>query len=249
MKNVYFISDLHLGAKYLVPERDFELRVVRFLHSIKEKADALYLLGDILDYWFEYKTVVPRGYIRFFGALAELADSGVKITWIIGNHDIWLFDYLKNEIGMNVVDGAIVTEIYNKRFYLAHGDALGSLKPGFKFIRAIFRNHICQRLYSCIPPNWTIPFAHAWSSHSRENGLKYEVKDAETDKFVQFAYEYNNSGSKKVDYFIFGHRHIVFDYHPVKMPDVTVAILGDWIKHFTYGVFDGNSFEIRKFED
>ena len=249
MKNVYFISDLHLGAKYLVPPLDYERRVVRFLDSIKDKADKLYLLGDILDYWFEYKTVVPRGYVRFFGALASLADSGVEITWIVGNHDIWLFDYLKNEIGMNVVDGEVITELSGKTFYLAHGDALGSLKRGFKFIRAVFRNHFCQRLYSIIPPNWTIPFAHAWSSHSRENGFKYVVKNAEKDKFVQFACQYNATHSKKIDYFLFGHRHVVLGYHPVSMPDVTVAILGDWISHFTYGIFDGNNFEIRKFEE
>ena len=247
-KSVYFISDLHLGAKYLIPPLDYERRVVEFLYSIKDKASHLYLLGDILDYWFEYSTVVPRGYVRFFGALASLADCGVKLTWIVGNHDIWLFDYLRNEIGMEVVDGGLVVEHSGKRFYLAHGDALGSLKPGFKFIRAIFRNKFCQWFYKLIPPCWTVPFAHAWSAHSRENGKKYVVKEPESDRYVQFAYEYNaqNSGSE-ADFFVFGHRHVVFNYHPEKMPKSAVIILGDWIDHTTYGVFDGQNFNLREF--
>ncbi|MGM9846792.1 MAG: UDP-2,3-diacylglucosamine diphosphatase [Muribaculaceae bacterium] len=246
MKNVYFISDLHLGANYLNPPREFEDRVVKFLYSIKDDASHLYLLGDILDYWFEYKTVVPRGYVRFFGALAALADSGVKITWIVGNHDIWLFDYLKNEIGMDVVDGEVVTEFAGKRFYLAHGDALGGLKPGFKFIRAIFRNKFCQWLYAQLPPCWTVPFAHAWSGHSRETGKKYEVIDPETDNYVQFAYQYNKN-NPFVDYFIFGHRHVIFDYNPENMKNSSVIILGDWISHFSYAIFDGKCLKMDKF--
>ena len=115
-KKTFFISDLHLGASYLDEPKSYERRVVRFLNSIADEADELYLLGDILDYWYEYRTVVPRGYIRFFGALSALADKGVKITWFIGNHDIWLFDYLAQEIGLRVVDGYEVREIYGKRF-------------------------------------------------------------------------------------------------------------------------------------
>lgn len=249
MKNVYFISDLHLGAKYLVPAIDYEKRVVAFLHSIKDTASRLYLLGDVLDYWFEYKTVVPRGYVRFFGALAELADAGVEITWIVGNHDIWLFDYLRDEIGMTVVDGDLEVEIEGKKFYLAHGDALGSLKPGFKFIRAVFRNKFCQWLYKLLPPNWTIPFAHAWSSHSRVTGEKFVLGDLESDRYVQFAYEHNAlCADRVVDYYVFGHRHVMLDYRTEKYPQTSVIILGDWIEHFSYGVFDGGKFELMKFD-
>ncbi|MBR5745314.1 MAG: metallophosphoesterase, partial [Muribaculaceae bacterium] len=111
----YFIADLHIGAKYITDPRDHERRVVDFLRSIKDDAKTLYLMGDVLDYWFEYKKVVPRGYIRFFGALAELADAGVEIIWFVGNHDIWLFDYLRDEIGLKVVDGVEIREIDGKR--------------------------------------------------------------------------------------------------------------------------------------
>ena len=148
--------------------------------------------------------------------------------------------------GMDVVDGEVVTEFAGKRFYLAHGDALGSLKPGFKFIRAIFRNKFCQWLYAQLPPCWTVPFAHAWSGHSRETGKKYEVKDPETDNYVQFAYHYNKN-NPFVDYFIFGHRHVIFDYNPENMKNSSVIILGDWISHFSYAVFDGKCLKLDKF--
>ena len=115
----YFISDLHLGARYLPDRRLHEAKIVSFLHSIRDTAEAIYLVGDVLDYWYEYRTVVPRGYVRFFGALAALADSGVRITWLTGNHDIWLFDYLRDEIGIEVVDGSIIRDIAGKRFFIA----------------------------------------------------------------------------------------------------------------------------------
>ena len=123
----------------------WEKRVVRFLDSIAGDADELYLLGDILDYWYEYRNVAPRGYVRFFGALARMADRGTKIHWFIGNHDIWLFDYLRNEIGLEVVDGYEVRMIRGKKFFLTHGDGVGQLKPTFRFLRAMFRNRLCQK--------------------------------------------------------------------------------------------------------
>lgn len=144
----YFIADLHIGAKYITDPRDHERRVVDFLRSIKDDAKTLYLMGDVLDYWFEYKKVVPRGYIRFFGALAELADAGVEIIWFVGNHDIWLFDYLRDEIGLKVVDGVEIREIDGKRFFLSHGDGVGRIRPGFRIIRSLFRNRFCQWLLS-----------------------------------------------------------------------------------------------------
>ena len=135
-KRAYFISDLHLGASYMATvQREREIMLCNFLDSIADDAESLYLVGDILDYWFEYRNVVPRGYVRFLGALARIADRGVKITWLIGNHDIWIFDYLPNEIGMRVVDGSLVEEIFGSRFYIAHGDGCGKRTLGFRFIR------------------------------------------------------------------------------------------------------------------
>ncbi|MDE5810962.1 MAG: UDP-2,3-diacylglucosamine diphosphatase, partial [Muribaculaceae bacterium] len=166
-KKIYFISDLHLGATYDNQSRAKERGVVDWLQSIEDDVSELYMLGDVLDYWFEYRTVVPRGYIRFFGQLARMVDRGVKITWMIGNHDIWLFDYLRDEIGITVVDGSLEKELNGLKFYMAHGDGVGRLPLGFRFIRSVFRNRVCQKLYSAIHPRWTIPFAHRWSTHSR----------------------------------------------------------------------------------
>ena len=132
----YFLSDLHLGAPYFADSREAEKRVVDFLDSIKEEGDALFLLGDILDYWYEYRYVVPRGFVRFFGKLAELADRGVRIVWFIGNHDIWIFDYLPTELGIEVVDGYAVEELDGHKFLMTHGDGIGRLKGARNYFQA-----------------------------------------------------------------------------------------------------------------
>jgi len=222
---------------------------VRFLDSIAESAEEIYLLGDILDYWFEYRTVVPRGYIRFFGALARLADKGVKIHWFIGNHDIWMFDYLRNEIGMEVIDGYAVRQIRGKRFFLTHGDGVGQLRPGFRFIRRLFRNRFCQRLYSAIHPRWTVGFAYWWSAKNREYDSRYtpHFSGIEKEPQGQFAVEYLRDVDSTIDYFVMGHRHVLTD-EPIS-PTCRLVILGDWISQFTYAEFDGERLSIRKFED
>lgn len=245
----YFISDLHLGASYFENPLEQERRVVRWLNSIKDSAKAIYLLGDILDYWYEYRNVVPRGFTRFLGTLATLADDGIEIRWYIGNHDIWIFDYLPNEIGMTVVDGYEVKEIDGHRFFLSHGDGIGSLKPGFKFIRWVFRNKICQKLFSGIHPRWTIPFAHGWSSHSRSSSnepLSFQGEDKEP--FIAFARNWNKQHSNDpIECFIFGHRHILLNYEIDN--DSRIVILGDWINQFSYAVFDGKKLSLDTFKE
>ena len=144
----YFLSDLHLGAPYFSDNKVAEKRVVDFLDSVKDDADAIFLLGDILDYWYEYRYVVPRGFVRFFGKLAELSDRGIRIVWFIGNHDIWIFDYLPLELGIEVVDGYLVEELDGRKFFMTHGDGIGKLKPSFKVIRSLFRSKICQKLFA-----------------------------------------------------------------------------------------------------
>ena len=248
-KMTYFISDLHLGATYLKSPVDYERRVVRFLNSIADSADKLYLLGDILDYWYEYRTVVPRGFTRFFGALASLAARGVEITWFIGNHDIWIFDYLSSEIGLRVVDGYEITEIHGKKFFMSHGDGLGKLPPMFRFIRATFRNPICQKLYSAIHPRWTIPFAHRWSSHSRHFVDSVPRFEGEANEpLIAFSRDYLKNVDPTVDYFVYGHRHILLDF-PLGIGASRMIVLGDWIHHFSYGVFDGADFSLHIYED
>lgn len=244
---IYFISDMHLGATYLGDPLEYERRVVRWLDSIADDAAELYMLGDVLDYWYEYRYVVPRGFTRFFGAVARLADSGVKVTWFIGNHDIWISDYIPRELGVRVVDGYEVVELGSKRFFLSHGDGLGRLPRGFRFIRSMFRNRVCQRLFSAIHPRWTVPLAHRWSSSSRDYSGEVPVFSGRDDEpFINFAREYLAS-HPGIDYFILGHHHIVLDY-PLSETS-RLIILGDWIHHFSYAVYDGHDVELRYFHD
>lgn len=243
----YFLSDLHLGAPYFPDSREAERRVVSFLDSIKEDAEAIYLLGDILDYWYEYRYVVPKGFVRFFGKLAELSDSGVRITWLIGNHDIWIFDYLPSELGLRVVDGALTEEIYGRKFYMAHGDGVGSQPASFRFLRSLFRSKVCQFFYSAIHPRWTVPFASAWSRHSRATGRgPHQTDHPLLTNLVDFSRAYLKT-HPDIDFFIYGHLHILKE---VRLTENTLlAVLGDWISHFSYAEMspDGR-FELKKFE-
>ena len=244
--NTYFISDLHLGASYIADPRAHERRVVEFLDHIAPDCKRLFLLGDILDYWWEYRTVVPRGFTRFFGALARLADSGVEIVWFKGNHDIWIFDYLPQEIGLTVHDGIMVTELDGHRFLMEHGDGVGRLPWSFRKLRGLFRNRVAQKLYAAIHPRWTIGFAHSWSSHSRKQG-GYTPSERAGDNLVNFARTYNaDHADEKIDFFIFGHCHTILDS---TLPDGSkIIILGDWISRFSYAVWDGKDIKMKRFE-
>ena len=237
----YFLSDFHLGAKYIDNPRKQEQRIVSFLESIRNDAKEIYLLGDILDYWFEYRYVVPKGYVRFFGKIAELADSGIKIYWFIGNHDIWIFDYLPSELGVEIVDGSQIKQINGKTVFIAHGDGLGDESRSFRMLRAFFRNRFCQRLYAGIHPRWTVPFALNWSRSNRVNGEDRPFGcDEPLQRFVT-----NYKEDQKIDYFVFGHRHVAVDKSIGN--NSRLIILGDWIKLYSYAVYDGNDLRLQFF--
>ena len=237
----YFLSDFHLGAKYIDNPRKQEQRIVSFFESIRNDAKEIYLLGDILDYWFEYRYVVPKGYVRFFGKIAELADSGIKIYWFIGNHDIWIFDYLPSELGVEIVDGSQIKQIDGKTFFIAHGDGLGDESRSFRMLRAFFRNRFCQRLYAGIHPRWTVPFALNWSRSNRVNGEDRPFGcDEPLQRFVT-----NYKEDQKIDYFVFGHRHVAVDKSIGN--NSRLIILGDWIKLYSYAVYDGNDLRLQFF--
>lgn len=242
----YFISDLHLGAAYLDRPRERERMLADFLSEISADAARLYLVGDVLDYWFEYRNVVPRGHVRFFGALAALADSGVEVTWLIGNHDIWMFDYLHDELGIRVVDGSIETVIDGRRFFISHGDGLGRLDLSFRFIRSMFRNRICQKLYAAIHPRWTVPFAYRWSSSNRDyDPRRVPAYEGEIQRNVEgWAHDYLD-GHPETDYIVLGHHHVAVE--KMLSGRTELVILGDWIYNFTYGVFDGENLCLRQY--
>ena len=243
-KKTYFLSDLHLGAPYFPDSKESEKRIVSFLDHIKDEAEQIFLLGDIMDYWFEYRYVVPRGFVRFFGKLAELSDSGIKITWIIGNHDIWIFDYLPSEIGIKVVDGYIIETLYGKKVFMAHGDGLGKQPLSFRFIRSIFRNKICQKLYSGLHPRWTVPFAYNWSRHSRKKG---EGRGAPDWKLLESLKSFSTlfyEEEKNINFFIFGHVHVMAEEKIAE--NCKMIVLGEWIKTFSYAIMDEKGLILRK---
>ena len=247
MKKVYFISDAHLGSWALDHKRMQERRLVRFLDDIKDKAQALYLLGDMFDYWYEYKYVVPKGYTRFLGKLSELTDRGVEVHYFIGNHDIWTFGYLEKECGVTVHREPLTVEIMGKEFFIAHGDGLGDPDVKFRFLRRLFRNRTCQFLFSLLPTRWSMWMGMTWARKSMEshrlNGVEqYLGEDREFE--IIYAKEYLKT-HPDINYFIFGHRHIELDL--MLSNTCRALIIGDWISQYTYAVFDGKTLTMHSY--
>ena len=239
---------MHFGAYYHQDPIGVERKFLEWLKQIENDATHLILVGDIFDYWFEYKYVVPRGYTRVIGKLADMADHGVKIHLFTGNHDIWISDYLPKEIGCQIYREPTTLNLLGKEFYIAHGDEFIQNDPGFKLIQWIFRNKVCQKLYASIHPWFTVGFAHRWALASRKKGMnKYganEYRGEQNEYLVQYAKEYlKKHPTNAPDFFIFGHRHIMLDLMISKKS--RVVILGDWIRHFSFGVWDGENFTLE----
>ncbi|MHA7111102.1 UDP-2,3-diacylglucosamine diphosphatase [Sunxiuqinia elliptica] len=242
---IYFISDTHLGAPALSNNLEREKLLVRWLDEIKQDAAALFLMGDIFDYWFEYKTVAPRGFTRFLGKLAELSDSGIPIHFFTGNHDVWVFDYLPKEIGFQLHREEMRVTLSGKKFFLAHGDGLDPYDKGYHFLKKLFTNRFLQWLNSWLHPDVGIRLAHAWSKKSRlSKGMFVPFKGEDAEGLYLFAKSVLEQ--EEVDYFIFGHRHLLLDL-PLGKKSRYIN-LGDWITHFSYGVFDGNKFELKTYK-
>lgn len=248
-KKIYFISDAHLGARFHTDHRAIEKKLVRWLDSVKETASAIFMLGDMFDYWYEYKYVVPKGFIRFLGKLAELSDSGVEIHIFIGNHDVWLFNYLPEEVGAIIHRDVLTVELLGQRFFLGHGDEIDYRSRSFRLLRKLFRNRFCQWLYAGIHPRWSFRFALSWSLNSRKSELKknqeltYAGEAAEY--MVEFAKDYLRT-HPDINFFIFGHRHIMLDLMLTKTSRLLIA--GDWMKLFSYIEWDGKELSLNQFE-
>lgn len=236
---IYFISDAHLGSRIVTNPREHEMRLVNWLDKVKKDAEAIFMLGDMFDFWFEYKTVMPKGYVRFLGKLAELVDSGIEIHFFTGNHDIWTFGYLENEVGLIVHRKPQTFELKGKKFYMAHGDGLYTEEKGFGLIRKIFHSRTCQKLFRLLPPEIGQNFGYAWSESNRKKIMHLDNKfqGEENETLVAFAKKY--SENLEVDYMIFGHRHIELNLELKNKS--RVVILGDFIGIFSYGVFDGEN--------
>lgn len=247
MKNIYFLSDAHLGSWALAHRRTQERRLVRFLDCIKDKASAIYLLGDMFDFWNEYKYVVPKGFTRFLGKISELTDMGIEVHFFTGNHDLWTYGYLEEECGVIVHKQPLTTEIYGKEFYLAHGDGLGETDKKFILLRKIFHNKTCQKLLNFMHPWWGIQLGLNWAKKSRlkhKDGLAEPYKGEDKELLVLWTKEYIKT-HPDIDFFIYGHRHIKLDLkvnHRAR-----IIILGDWINRFSYAVFDGNHLFLEEY--
>lgn len=245
----YFVTDAHLGSLAFADKYENEKKLVKWMDSIRDDCEALYMLGDMIDFWYEYKLAVPKGFVRFFGKIAEFTDSGIPVYWFTGNHDLWLFDYVQKELGVTVLKDSLETELYGKKLYLAHGDGLGDPSLNFRVLRAIFHNRFCQILFSAINPRIGLAFGLKWAKASR---LKRErepevFKGEDKECLVKFSKEHSaKAGDNAPDYYVFGHRHIILDLQIT--PKSHLLILGDWFCNFSYGIMDENGFEIRKYE-
>lgn len=246
-KNVYFLSDAHLGSRAIKHSRTQERRLVNFLDGIKHRASAVYLLGDMFDFWYEFRTVVPKGYTRFLGKLSELTDMGVEVHFFIGNHDIWCGDYLTKECGMIMHREPFTVEIGGKEFYLAHGDGLGDPDKHFKFLRAMFHSRTLQLLFSAIHPRWSVDFGlnRAKSSRlKRKDEMEPDYMGEDKEYLVLYSKEYLKS-HPNINFLIYGHRHIMLDL--MLSSTARMVILGDWVHYFSYAVFDGEHLFLEQF--
>ena len=245
-KKIYFLSDFHLGAPNAISSRKRENQIVQFLKNAQKDAAAIFIVGDIFDFWFEYKTVVPKGFIRLLGCLAEISDSGIPLHIFTGNHDLWMHDYLTTELNANVYFEPRLFTIGKKQFYIGHGDGIGPGDYGYKRLKKVFTNPLCKWLFRWLHPDAGIQLANYFSAKSRaKTGTADEIFLGE-DKEWLIIYTKQMAEKMDVDYFIFGHRHFAIDY--VINEKTRYINLGDWIKLYTYGVFDGTTMQLLKWE-
>lgn len=241
-KHIYFASDFHLGAPDAVSSRERERRVVAWLEEIFPTTQELYLLGDVFDFWFEYKTVVPRGYVRLLAAIARFTDAGIPVHYFTGNHDMWTFDYLEKELGVRVYRSPIAAEYNGKRFYIGHGDGLGPGDHGYKFIKKVFASKVCQWLFARLHPNLGIGIANYFSQRSRIVTGTMDERFLGEEKEWLFIHSKELLQKNHYDFLIFGHRHLPLD---LSINGTSRYInIGDWIRYDSFGVFDGEQMEL-----
>jgi len=243
-KKIYFASDVHLGAPQIEDLQKHERIFVSWLDSIKDNAEEIYLLGDIFDFWFEYKRAIPKGFSRFIGKLCELNDAGIPVHFFTGNHDIWIFDYLPAETGIIVHKKPLITEFDGFRFFIAHGDGLTRYETKLKIYKKVFNNKIAQWFFRWLHPDIGIKIAEIWSNQNRKKNTKPEFKGVGNEWLILWANEMIKK--EHYDYFIFGHRHI--DKINILNEKSRLIYLGDWISLFSYGEWDGKDFKLKYFK-
>jgi len=244
-KNIYFLSDFHLGVPTFEKSLLREKEIVNFLRWAEPKASEIIMVGDVFDFWFEYKTVVPKGYIRLLGEIARMSDAGIKFSLFTGNHDMWMFDYLEKELGVTIFRKPIERILHGKSFYIGHGDGLGPGDHGYKFIKKVFSNKLCQWLFKWIHPDLGIGLANYLSRSSRAStGSSDEIwLGKENEWLVQYCSELLKT--KNYQFMVFGHRHLPIEFH-YKKENATYLNLGDWIKYYTFAVLENGEFKLKK---
>jgi UDP-2,3-diacylglucosamine hydrolase len=245
-KKVYFASDNHLGAPTTAESLPREKKFVRWLDHIKEDAAAVFLLGDLFDFWFEYNYVVPRGFTRTLGKLAELTDSGIPVYYFVGNHDLWMRGYFEEELNIPVFHKPQVFELSGKKFFIGHGDGLGPGDKGFKRMKKVFTNPVAQWFFRWLHPDLGVRMAQYFSVKNRLISGDEDVTFLGEEKEWLVQYAKRKLSEQHFDYFVFGHRHLPLD---IDLAATSKYInLGDWISYYSYGVFDGASLSLEYFE-
>ena len=246
-KKIYFASDNHLGAPTPEASAPREKRFVQWLSEIQQDAAALFLLGDLFDFWFEYKTVVPKGFVRVLGKLAEIADAGIPIHFFVGNHDLWMLDYLEKEVGIKVHYQPKEFTFNDRLFFIGHGDGLGPEDKSYKRMKKIFTNPFFQWCFRWLHPDLGMRLGHYLSVKNKLISGEEDAIFLGEDKEWLAQYAKRKYNEKARDYFVFGHRHIPLD---IAINDQARYInLGDWITHFTYAEFSENTMALKKWEN
>ncbi len=246
-KKIFFASDFHLGAPSYAQSRAREQKIVHWLDEIQPEAAAIFLVGDIFDFWFEYKHAIPKGFIRLQGKLAQITDAGIPVVFFVGNHDMWMFDYFTQELGIPIYQKPQSWTFNGKKILIGHGDGLGPGDYTYKFLKKIFRNRLCQWLFARLHPNFGVGLASFLSRRSRAKNMKKQVDEkflGEKEWLVQFCKQ--QELTEHHDYYIFGHRHLPLDIEI--NPESRYINLGEWLSFDTYASFDGQKVELRKFE-
>lgn len=244
-KKLYFASDFHLGAPNSEKSLQREKLLVQWLEEVSKDADEIFLVGDIFDFWFEYKHAIPKGFVRFQGKIAELTDKGIPIHFFTGNHDMWMFDYHEKELGITMHREPYVFEVEGKKILIGHGDGLGPGDKGYKFIKKIFNNRFFQWCFARLHPNFGIGIANYFSKSSRAATGDSDEKFLGEEKEFLVVYTKEFLEKQHIDYFIFGHRHL-----PIVLKvgeKSTYFNLGDWIKYNTYAVFENGELKLKTY--
>jgi len=246
-RKVFFASDFHLGIGTNTKsfEQERERKIIRWLEHIRPSTEALFLLGDIFDFWFEYQHAIPKGHTRFLAELAKFTDAGQPVYLFPGNHDMWMFDYLKEELGIVIYHDPLEVYINSSTFLLGHGDGLGPGDHFYKFLKRVFRNPAARFLFRWLHPDVGISLARSWSKNSRiSKEGKNETYLGNDEFLVQYCLQIE--ANKHHDYYVFGHRHLPLDVEISQ--GSRYYNLGEWVESYTYGIFDDDGFQLLAFD-